>query len=133
MTPQQQAMEKAEELYARDPRWRMIIDSSTYAALESTAAVHSPFALAREAAMIMLGRIFMENGEIAALQHTLDLMQQQALQMSHLTTPSVVLPIECNLSHDGRHHVDTSMEAGSNHCFHCEQPMPNNLRKGETK
>lgn len=32
-------------------------------------------------------------------------------------------PRECPQSPDGRHHVDTSMEAGSNHCFHCEQPM----------
>lgn len=30
---------------------------------------------------------------------------------------------ECALSHDGRHHVDTSMESGPNNCFHCEEAM----------
>ena len=30
---------------------------------------------------------------------------------------------ECPSSHDGRHHVDTSMESGPNNCFHCERPM----------
>ena len=31
---------------------------------------------------------------------------------------------ECPSSPDGRHQVDTSMESGFNHCFHCERPMP---------
>ncbi len=31
---------------------------------------------------------------------------------------------ECPYSHDGFHHVDTSMESGPNNCFHCERPMP---------
>jgi len=26
---------------------------------------------------------------------------------------------ECPVSHDGLHHIDTSMEAGPHHCFHC--------------
>lgn|GEM_PF-2950767 len=30
---------------------------------------------------------------------------------------------ECPASHDGRHHVDTSMESGPNNCFHCERSM----------
>lgn len=30
---------------------------------------------------------------------------------------------ECAHSHDGRHHVDTSMESGPNNCFHCEGKM----------
>lgn len=30
---------------------------------------------------------------------------------------------ECEQSHDGRHHVDTSMESGPSNCFHCERPM----------
>ena len=30
---------------------------------------------------------------------------------------------DCPASHDGRHHVDTSMESGPNNCFHCERPM----------
>lgn len=30
---------------------------------------------------------------------------------------------ECPSSHDGFHHVDTSMESGPNNCFHCERPM----------
>lgn len=30
---------------------------------------------------------------------------------------------ECPSSHDGRHHVDTSMESGPNNCFHCEADM----------
>lgn len=30
---------------------------------------------------------------------------------------------ECPSSHDGFHHVDTSMESGPNNCFHCEGKM----------
>jgi hypothetical protein len=30
---------------------------------------------------------------------------------------------DCPSSHDGYHHVDTSMESGPNNCFHCERPM----------
>lgn len=30
---------------------------------------------------------------------------------------------ECPSSHDGLHHVDTSMESGPNNCFHCEGKM----------
>lgn len=30
---------------------------------------------------------------------------------------------ECPSSHDGFHHVDTSMESGPNNCFHCERSM----------
>ena len=30
---------------------------------------------------------------------------------------------ECPSSHDGHHHVDTSMESGPYNCFHCERPM----------
>ncbi|MEW6626554.1 MAG: hypothetical protein AB1431_07180 [Pseudomonadota bacterium] len=30
---------------------------------------------------------------------------------------------ECPASHDGRHHVDTSMESGPYNCFHCERSM----------
>ena len=30
---------------------------------------------------------------------------------------------ECPYSHDGFHHVDTSMESGPNNCFHCERPI----------
>ena len=30
---------------------------------------------------------------------------------------------DCSLSHDGRHHVDTSMESGPNNCFHCGEAM----------
>lgn len=29
----------------------------------------------------------------------------------------------CTVSHDGRHHVDTGMETGGYHCFHCGEPM----------
>lgn len=39
------------------------------------------------------------------------------------TSISIEEKPECPQSPDGRHHVDTSMEAGPNHCFHCEQPM----------
>lgn len=38
----------------------------------------------------------------------------------------IVLPkrgTDCPASHNGRHHVDTSMESGPNNCFHCERPM----------
>ena len=30
---------------------------------------------------------------------------------------------DCPCSHDGFHHVDTSMESGPNNCFHCERKM----------
>lgn len=30
---------------------------------------------------------------------------------------------ECPSSHDGRHHVDTTMESGPYNCFHCERSM----------
>lgn len=30
---------------------------------------------------------------------------------------------DCPSSHDGFHHVDTSMESGPYNCFHCERPM----------
>lgn len=30
---------------------------------------------------------------------------------------------DCPASHDGFHHVDTSMESGPNNCFHCERPI----------
>lgn len=32
-------------------------------------------------------------------------------------------PNFCPYSHDGLHHVDTSMESGPNNCFHCEGKM----------
>jgi len=37
--------------------------------------------------------------------------------------PAPTRATDCALSHDGRHHVDTSMESGPNNCFHCERPM----------
>lgn len=30
---------------------------------------------------------------------------------------------ECPASHDGLHHVDTTMKSGPYNCFHCERPM----------
>ena len=30
---------------------------------------------------------------------------------------------ECPFSHDGLHHIDTSMETGPHHCFHCGTDM----------
>lgn len=93
MTPQEIAMQKAEELYAHDHRWRMIIDSTTYAALEGAKATHSPHALAREASMLMLGRIFAESGELETLQQQLDHTKQQMLKMAHLTPPAPMVII----------------------------------------
>lgn len=41
-----------------------------------------------------------------------------------LVAPLPVRGTECPSSHEGRHHVDTSMESGPNNCFHCERKMP---------
>lgn len=37
--------------------------------------------------------------------------------------PLVTAVPECPMSHDGRHHIDTSMEEGPHHCFHCGANM----------
>ena len=42
--------------------------------------------------------------------------------------PGLVAPLpkrgnDCPSSHDGLHHVDTSMESGPYNCFHCERSM----------
>ncbi len=47
-----------------------------------------------------------------------DLIEQGAWR----TDEPMVNP-ECPSSHDGRCHVDTSMESGPYNCFHCERPM----------
>jgi hypothetical protein len=31
---------------------------------------------------------------------------------------------DCPLSPDGRHQIDTTMESGPSHCFHCGEKMP---------
>lgn len=37
--------------------------------------------------------------------------------------PLVTATPECPFSHDGLHYIDTSMEAGPHHCFHCNANM----------
>ena len=37
--------------------------------------------------------------------------------------------LECPSSPDGRHQLDTSMESGSNNCFHCEADIRTDPRR----
>lgn len=47
---------------------------------------------------------------------------EQPTHWAEITAPTP-RPTGCPFSHDGRHHVDTSMENGPNNCFHCEARM----------
>lgn len=54
-----------------------------------------------------------------AAHHVMQWLTDEGLEI----VPKARRADECSLSHDGRHHVDTSMESGPNNCFHCERPM----------
>lgn len=54
-----------------------------------------------------------------AAHHVMQWLADAGLQI----VPAPKRGTECPSSHDGFHHVDTSMESGPNNCFHCERPM----------
>ncbi|QOV92593.1 hypothetical protein [Novosphingobium sp. ES2-1] len=54
-----------------------------------------------------------------AAHHVMQWLTDAGLQI----VPAPKRGTECPSSHDGFHHVDTSMESGPNNCFHCERPM----------
>lgn len=57
---------------------------------------------------------------------TLDWFGVLGISLTDAGLGIIVLPkrgTNCPASHDGHHHVDTSMESGPNNCFHCERPM----------
>ena len=54
-----------------------------------------------------------------AAHHVMQWLTDAGLQI----VPAPKRGTECPSSHDGFHHVDTSMESGPNNCFHCEGKM----------
>lgn len=54
-----------------------------------------------------------------AAHHVMQWLTDAGLQI----VPASKRGTECPSSHDGFHHVDTSMESGPNNCFHCEVRM----------
>ena len=54
-----------------------------------------------------------------AAHHVMQWLSDAGLQI----VPAPKRGTECPSSHDGFHHVDTSMESGPNNCFHCEGKM----------
>lgn len=54
-----------------------------------------------------------------AAHHVMQWLTDAGLQI----VPAPKRGTECPSSHDGFHHVDTSMESGPNNCFHCEGRM----------
>ena len=54
-----------------------------------------------------------------AAHHVMQWLTDAGLQI----VPAPKRGTECPTSHDGFHHVDTSMESGPNNCFHCEGKM----------
>lgn len=54
-----------------------------------------------------------------AAHHVMQWLEDAGLEI----TAKVKRGAECPSSHDGYHHVDTSMESGPSNCFHCERTM----------
>lgn len=69
---------------------------------------------------IRMQLIFFRDGAItdAQVKDETDILMQ--LVLAFVEPPRGT---ECDLSPNGRHQVDTSMESGPNNCFHCERPM----------
>lgn len=70
--------------------------------------------------------------EAMALREALEWLERYLRDTPHHNSPAAAnaravlratMHSDCSQSHDGRHHIDTSMEEGPHHCFHCGVDM----------